>query len=103
MLNQFVCVGRVVDQPKKITTKDGLILSLAILRNYKNAEGVYETDFIDVIVKGDIANQCAEYIHKGDIVGVKGHLETDNSVIGVIAEKVTFLSDKKSEESEDEE
>lgn len=103
MLNQVICVGRVANQPEKIATKDGLILSLSIPRNYKNAEGIYETDFIDVMVKGDMANTCVEYLHKGDIVGVKGHLKSEDSIIAVIAEKVTFLSSKKSEEREDEE
>lgn len=105
MLNQVICVGRVANQPKKIATNDmeRLNLSLAIPRNFKNSEGVYETDILDIVVKGGMVNNCLDYLNKGDIVGVKGHLEANDSVIEVVAEKVTFLSSKKSEESEAEE
>jgi single-strand DNA-binding protein len=105
MLNQFCCVGRVANQPKKIATNDmeRLNLSLAIPRNFKNSEGVYETDIIDIVVKGDMVNNCLDYLNKGDIAGVRGHLEVNDSVIEVVAEKVTFMVSKKSEEKEDEE
>ena len=54
-----------------------------------------------------LANSTAEYCKKGDIIGVKGRLQTqlynkeDGSTVKitkVVAEKITFLSSKKEDE-----
>lgn len=105
MLNQFVCVGRVVDQPKKITTKDGFIdgfvLKLSIPKSYKCNEGVYETENIEFIVNGNAADSCLELMKQGDIAGIKGHLEVNEySIIVAIADKITHLSNEIAEEKE---
>lgn len=93
MLNQFLLVGRIV---KNIKNNN---VTIAITRNHKNENGEYETDFIDVIIKGSIAKTTAEYCKKGDIIGVKGSIQSNTSKhtrkIILIAEKVTFLSSKK--------
>ena len=50
MMNQFCCVGRLVSDPEKQTSENGksyLNFTLAVPRSYKNADGEYETDFID--------------------------------------------------------
>ena len=106
MLNQIVMVGRLV---RDVELKEGengskfANLSLAIPRSFHNAEGVYETDFVVCIASGNIATNTAEYCRKGDIVGVKGRIQSriiekedkKESVMEIIAEKVTFLSSKK--------
>lgn len=96
MLNQTIVVGRVCDL-KKSSVK------LAIPRPYKNAEGIYESDFITCKVRDNIANSVKEYVKIGDLIGVKGRLECgedDGRNTIVVAEKVTFLSSKKSDEGE---
>lgn len=106
MLNNVILVGRLtknieieeLEDGKKVTT-----ITLAIPRSYKNADGVYDTDFIECVLWNAIAQNSAEYLYKGDIVGIKGKLETKNygdkkSKTQVIAEKVTFLSSKKNDE-----
>ena len=106
MLNQIVLVGRLVKDPVLKETEQGKkrsFITLAIPRSFKNAEGSYDTDFIDCILWDGIAKNTAEYCKKGDVIGVKGRLqsrkyETDNTtkfVIEVIAEKVTFLTSHK--------
>ena len=53
MLNQFVGVGRLVGTPEVKETEDGKKVSnitIAVPRSYKNAEGVYDTDCVDVIL-----------------------------------------------------
>lgn len=96
MLNQVVMVGRLVNDPE--VKEEKAYITLAVQRSYKNANGEYDTDFIGCVLFNNIATNTAEYCKKGDIVGVKGRLqsndETDNK-IEVIAEKVTFLSSKK--------
>lgn len=109
MLNQIILVGRLTrelevkeKEEKKIST-----LSLAIPRSFKNADGEYDTDFVDCILYDIIAKNTAEYCRKGDIVVVKGRIQsktienedgTKQNKMEIIAEKVTFLSSKKSEE-----
>ena len=103
MLNQIVIVGRLVrdlelretDGGKKVTN-----ITLAVPRSYKNLNGEYETDYIDCVLWTGIAENTTEYCKKGDILGLKGRVqtriyETDEKkkyVTEVVAEKVTFLS-----------
>lgn len=104
MLNQIVLVGRIVRdvEKKEADGKTYAELELAIPRSYKNEDGIYETDFIDCLLWGGIAENVIEYCKKGDLVGVKGRLQTeiveDHKTTNVIAEKVTFLSSKGKED-----
>lgn len=113
MLNQIVLVGRLTrdmvvnksDKGVKVAT-----ISLAIPRSFKNSEGTYDTDFIECTAFDAIAENTCEYCSKGDIVGVKGRVqsrvvEKDDKkeyLTEIIAEKVTFLSSKKSDEEAEE-
>lgn len=110
MLNQVVLVGRLVRKPELRETEKGKKLSfitLAVPRSFKNMNGEYDTDFIDCILWDNIAVSTVEYCNKGDILGVKGRLqsrtiekETGNvTQIEVVAEKVTFLSNNKNKEA----
>ena len=105
MLNQAIMVGRLVADPEVKELESGKKVSnitIAIPRSYKNAEGEYETDFIDVSLWDGVAQNTAEYCKKGDIIGVKGRLQTDSyekdgnkmKFLNVVAEKITFLSSK---------
>ena len=106
MLNQVVLVGRLTDNPE-VTTRDKgkkvTTIILAVQRTYKNQDGIYEADFIRCILWDAIATNTCEYCHKGDIVGIKGHIQTSTYEVDgtrkyntdVIAEKVTFLQTKK--------
>ena len=89
MINQVVLVGRLV----KDVEKDGNLakIVLAVPRSFKNADGIYETDFIPCTLLGPVADNVSEYCKRGDIVGIKGRIQSNNG-IELIAEKVTFLS-----------
>ena len=113
MLNQIVLVGRLVSDPEIKKTESGKKVSnitLAVNRSFKNEEGIYETDFIDCILWNGIATNTSEYCKKGDLVGVKGRVqssivsddsksidESKKNELQIVAEKVTFLSSKKEE------
>ena len=79
MLNQVVLVGRLTrdivvnksDKGVKVAT-----ISLAIPRSFKNSEGLYDTDFVDCVAFDSIASNTSEYCKKGDIVGVKGRVQS---------------------------
>ena len=103
-MNNVTLVGRLVRDPEVKESADGTkrtIISVAVSRDYKNPQGVYDTDFIRCVLWNGIASATKEYCHKGDVVGVKGKLqsrqyETDSKekkyMTEVIVEKVTFIS-----------
>lgn len=108
MLNQIVLVGRLVKKPELRETEEGKKVSnitLAVPRSYKNAEGAYDTDFIDCVLWNGIAENTAEYVQKGDLIGVKGKIQTNETdgkkYTNVVAEKVTFLSSKRDLDNEE--
>ena len=107
MINQVVLVGRLVQTPDLKVTDNGKKVSsitLAVPRAYKNIDGEYDTDFIDCTLWTGIAENTAEYCKTGDVIGVKGRLQTkliekeDGSKykrVDIVAERVTFLSSNK--------
>ena len=110
MLNQIVLVGRLTKDPEIITHDNNIkrtAVDLAVPRSYKNVDGVYETDYIKCVLWNGIAKNTCEYCKKGDLIGVKGRIQTSNYekngekkyVTEVIAERVTFLSSNKNTEA----
>ena len=108
VLNQIALVGRLVRdiEMKEVETgKKFANITLAVPRSFKNMEGSYDTDFIDCTLWDAIAKNTMDYCHKGDIIAIRGRLQTSTyevekkkiHKIDVIAEKVTFLSSKKEE------
>ena len=110
MLNQVVLVGRLAGDPEILeatTGKKYMNVTLAVPRTFKNADGVYETDFIRCVLWNGIPTDTSKFCHKGDIVGIKGRLQnrsyevqdTKKYITEVIAERITFISSclKKSE------
>ena len=109
MLNQTVIVGRIARDPELRETENGkkvTNVTLAVPRSFKNSNGEYETDFINCVLWKGIAESTVEYCHKGDLVGIKGRIQSreyTNSedekrhIVEVVAEKVTFLSSKPKE------
>lgn len=111
MLNQIILVGRLTRDISVNRSEKGVkvaTISLAIPRSFKNSEGSYDTDFIDCIAFDTVAENTSEYCSKGDIVGVKGRVqsrivEKDDKkeyCTDIICEKVTFLSSRKQDEAE---
>ena len=98
-MNNLVIVGRLVDEVEVVETetKKYGFFKLAVTRNYKNVDGVYETDFISCKVGGAMLANVQEYLNKGDLIGVKGSIHSNEENIYVNAEKITFLSSTKKE------
>lgn len=103
MLNQTVLVGRLTSDPELYETETGkkvTRVTLAVPRSYKNVNGQYDTDYIGCKLWQGVAESTSEYCKKGDLVGIKGRIQTSNYeteegtkyFTEVIAEKVTFLS-----------
>lgn len=102
MLNQVVLVGRLVAKPIVEENENGRKVSeitLAVPRSYKNAEGIYDTDFIKCTLLNGIAENTVEYCNKGDLISVKGRLQClGGNELQVVAEKVVFLAINKNKE-----
>lgn len=108
MLNQSILVGRIVREPEIRETENGTKvtnITLAVQRSFKNVNGEYDTDFISCVLWKGVAETTAEYCKKGDLIGIRGRIQTrtidleesKHNVMEVIAERVTFLSSKKQE------
>lgn len=68
---------------------------------------IYLSLFSCVLWKG-VAENTVEYVRKGDLVGIKGRLQTrtieledhNQHIMELVAEKVTFLSNNRAKEAE---
>ncbi len=110
MLNQLVLVGRLVKKPELKESENNTkyaYITLAVPRSFKNLDGEYDTDFIDCILWDNIAANTVEYCDKGDIVGIRGRIQSrkvekedehKETVLDIICERISFLSSKKSGE-----
>lgn len=109
MHNIVYLIGRLTEDPEKKELEDGkdmLTINLAVQRSYKNEDGIYETDFIRCILWNGIATNTAEYCKRGDLVGVKGRLQTRKYEVNeevkyiteVIVDRISFLASKKGEQ-----
>ena len=79
MLNQVILVGRLVKSPELQLTETGRkmsLITLAVPRSYKNINGEYDTDFLDCTLWSGVAESATEYCNKGDLIGVKGRVQT---------------------------
>ena len=97
MLNDIILVGRLTEDP----TSTSNIITLAVNRSYKNEQGIYKTDFIPVYLPqySEALLQTRNYTKKGDMIGIRGHIQTDllNNII-IVVDRVTFLSQRKETE-----
>ena len=114
MYNLVSLIGRLTKDPEIITTDNNKKVSritLAVQRSYKNAEGIYEADFIRCVLWDGIASRVCEYFKKGDLIAVRGQLkssvyEDDNKEkkysTEVMVDKVVFLTNKKEDKAPEE-
>ena len=108
MMNNVMLMGRLTRDAELRETESGkkvTNITIATQRPYKNNEGIYETDFIDCTLWGRTAETVCEYNHKGDLVGVKGRLETtadkdNNKKLFINVEKISFIQSKQMNKSD---
>lgn len=99
MTNYVVLVGRIKEFKEN---EKGTSIVLAVTRTFKNANGEYEIDCVEISLPGTIGENTKEYCKPNDIIGIKGRiqkLESDNELI-IVAGKVTFLSSSRKEDEE---
>ncbi|AJO22863.1 single-stranded DNA-binding protein [Weizmannia coagulans] len=107
MINRVVLTGRLTADPVLRYTPSGVAVTtftLAVNRTFSVQSGKKEADFVSVIAWRKIAENIANYLSKGNLIGVDGRLQTrsyeDNNgkrvfVTEVVSEHVCFLETKK--------
>lgn len=78
-MNKVEIVGRLTRDVEIRTTESGTVtarFSIAVSRRFKNAEGVYEADFINCVAFGKTAEFIGKYFSKGSMIGVTGRIQT---------------------------
>lgn len=79
MLNSVCLVGRLTRDPElKYTTSNIAVatFSLAVNRNFKDANGERETDFINCVIWRQQAENLANWAKKGALIGITGRIQT---------------------------
>ena len=109
-MNNVQLVGRLTADPEVRYTTGGNSMatcrfSVAVQRTYKNAEGVYETDFPTCCAFRQTAEFINKFFHKGEMIGITGHIQTGsytnkdgNKVYttDVMVDKAEFVGSKNS-------
>lgn len=103
MINTFILEGKIRSIGEMKTNQNGIrYLNLAIEceRNYRNYEGIYETDIVEIEVFHGMADIIFENCKAGDFVSIQGKIQSSLKnqderkyiVYKFVAEKVSFLS-----------
>lgn len=98
---------------KNTQNKTAMIkFSIAVRRDMKNANGEYDTDFINCIAFGKIAETISKYFHKGSGIIILGHIQTGSYekedggrvyTTDIIVENIEFDRSNSNKETEKEE
>jgi single-strand DNA-binding protein len=108
--NSCVFAGRLTKDPETGNAGDRTFtkFSIAVDRGYKDKEGKYITDFIDVVTWNKLAEICSSNLNKGRLVIVSGSMYSRNyeakdgtsrRAWELNASEVTFLDSKNSNSS----
>lgn len=107
MINNVVLVGRLTKEVELKTTASGIAtvrFNLAVERNFKNASGDRETDFISCVMWRKAAENFAQFARKGALIAIEGSVQTDNYenqqgqrvyTTYILSEKFKLLESKK--------
>ncbi|HFI0812437.1 TPA: single-stranded DNA-binding protein [Streptococcus suis] len=106
MINNVVLVGRMTRVAELRYTPSNQAVAtftLAVNRNFKNQDGEREADFINVVIWRQQAENLANWVKKGALIGVTGRIQTrsyDNQqgqrvyVTEVVAESFQLLESR---------
>ena len=113
-MNKVILVGNLTKDPELSETPSGVAVckfSLAVSRDYTNAEGNRDTDFFNITVWRGRAENCGKYLKKGNKAAIVGSLQTRSyedkdgikrNVTDIIASEVEFLTPKQQANQDEE-
>lgn len=104
-MNKVCLIGRLTAKPELRTTSNNLSntrFTLAVNRNFSNAQGEREADFITIVAWRKQAENICQYLDKGSLVSIEGRIQTGSYekegqriyTTEVIADQVNFLESK---------
>lgn len=112
-MNKVILIGRLTQNPElKAIPGNGTLVAnftLAVNRNFKNAKGEYEADFINCICFNKLAETIANNLTKGRQIAVEGRLQVRNYeakdgtkryITEVVVNEMQFLDKKQNENSQ---
>jgi len=103
MINRVVLVGRLTKDPELRYTPSGVPMArftVAVNRAFSNQQGEKEADFIGCIAWRKQAENLANFMKKGSLIGVEGRIQTGSYegqdgkrvyTTDVVADAVQFL------------
>lgn len=103
-MNKVIEIGNLTRDPEYSTTPNGTSvckMSIAVNRNFTNANGERETDYFNVVAWRSLADNCAKYLSKGKKIAVVGSLQTRSYedrdgnkkyVTEIMADEIEFLT-----------
>ena len=102
-MNKVIEIGNLTRDPEYSTTPNGTAvckMSIAVNRNFTNANGKRETDYSNVVAWRTLADNCAKYLEKGKKIAVVGSLQTRSYesngekkyVTEIMADEIEFLT-----------
>lgn len=111
-MNRILMTGRTTAKPELRYTQSGVGVvnfTLAVNRKFRNENGDFDADFISCVAFRKTAETIAEYIEKGDLLGVEGRIQTRNYenqngqkvyVTEVVVDQIDFLQARKEKTNE---
>ena len=77
-MNSVIINGRITKDPEVHYTNNTnsayIQFSIAVRKDFKNRDGQYDTIFVDCAAFSSTAQYIGNYVHKGDMLLVKGRL-----------------------------
>lgn len=111
MINSVTLVGRLTKDPELRYTPSGVAVArftLAVNRTFKK-EGEQQADFINIVTWRKTAENTANFLRKGSLAGIVGHIQTGSYdgqdgkrvfTVEVVAENVQFLELKSAQNTQ---
>ena len=105
-MNKVFLIGRLVRDPELRYTGTNIpvaTFSIAVNRNYANAAGEREADFINIVVWRKQAENVKNYVKQGSQVAIDGKIQTrtyddqngqKRYITEVVADNIQFLDTK---------
>ena len=111
-MNKLFIIGNLTRDPELTETPSGVAVcrfSIAVSRDYANADGTRETDFFNITVWRGRAENCGKYLKKGNKVAITGSLQNRSyedkdgnkrTVTDIVASEVEFLTTNRGDEQD---
>lgn len=102
-MNKTFLIGNLTRDPELTATPSGVSvckMSIAVNRNFTNANGERDTDFFNIVAWRGLADNCGKFLSKGKKIAVVGSIQNRSYesngekkyVTEIMADEIEFLS-----------